>query len=68
MTTLAYAEIEAAAARVGSRIRRVVVARADQGVPSAGDDEVYFALEFMQHTGTFKARGALNFIQANHSL
>src|SRR3954447_5168332 len=65
MTTLAYAEIEAAAARVGDRVRRVVVAQVDQGVRSAGDAEVYLALEFMQHTGTFKARGALNFIQAN---
>jgi threonine dehydratase len=68
MATLTYAEIEAAVARIGDRTRRVVVAQADQDVVSAGDagerSEVYLALEFMQHTGTFKARGALNFIRA----
>jgi threonine dehydratase len=64
---LTYEEIEAAAERIGDRVRRVVVAKADPGVVSAGDaaasGEVYLALEFMQHTGTFKARGALNLLR-----
>lgn len=41
-------------------------------VPTTGDllrspdgASVFFALEFMQHTGTFKARGALNFLRAH---
>ncbi|WP_406382034.1 serine/threonine dehydratase [Streptomyces sp. NBC_01618] len=33
--------------------------------PSEEPYEVWFALEFMQYTGSFKARGAQNFIQAH---
>ena len=68
MAALTYEEIEAAAERIGDRVRRVVVAKADPGVVSAADaagrGEVYLALEFMQHTGTFKARGQLNLLRA----
>lgn len=67
MTILTYAEIEAAAQRIGDGIRRVAVTTADPGLVRAENGEsceVFLALEFMQHTGTFKARGALNFIGA----
>ncbi|OJF79696.1 serine/threonine dehydratase [Nocardia seriolae] len=58
-----YAEVTAAAARITGHIRPVVTARADADtVPVAG--EVWFALEHMQHTGSFKARGAANFVLA----
>ncbi|WP_174553602.1 serine/threonine dehydratase [Nocardia arizonensis] len=56
---LTYADIEAAARRVGDRIRPVVLAPADGGER----DPSWFALEFLQHTGSFKARGALNFLR-----
>lgn len=59
MSELNYADIEAAAARIAGRVRDVVVVRADP----AG--ELYLALEFLQHTGSFKARGAQNFIRAH---
>ena len=58
MTVLTFSDIEAAAARVKGKVRPVTVAPADEG-------GLLFALEFMQHTGTFKARGAQNFIQAH---
>ena len=56
-------DVKAAADRIGSRVRRVAVTRADPGVvpgavPNAA--EVWLACEFMQHGGSFKARGALN--------
>ncbi|MBH0775582.1 serine/threonine dehydratase [Nocardia bovistercoris] len=53
---LTFADVEAAAARIGDRIRPVVVAPTDSPT-------LWFALEFLQHTGTFKARGALNFLR-----
>ena len=58
MTVLTYSDIEAAAARIAGRVRPVTVAPADE-------NGLLFALEFMQNTGTFKARGAQNFIQAH---
>lgn len=57
-TSLAYPDIEAAAARIAGQVRPVTVTQ-------QGNDGIVFALEFMQHTGTFKARGAQNFIQAH---
>ncbi|MFF6777119.1 serine/threonine dehydratase [Streptomyces sp. NPDC012637] len=33
--------------------------------PAAPGHELFFALEFLQHTGSFKARGARNFLQAH---
>jgi threonine dehydratase len=53
------ADVEAAAFRNGSRIRRTPVltlAPADSGLTG----NVVLKLEFLQHTGSFKARGALN--------
>lgn len=64
MTVLAYAEVQAAASRIDGLVRHMPVTRADvQGVN--GRAEVLLALEFMQHTGTFKDRGAQNFILAH---
>ncbi|WKD58029.1 L-threonine dehydratase catabolic TdcB [Corynebacterium capitovis DSM 44611] len=57
MSELDYADIEAAATRVAGRVRRTPVIAAGPGV--------YYSLEFMQHTGSFKARGAQNFIRAH---
>lgn len=63
-TDLAYSDIEAAARRIAGRTRPVVVIPADEC--ATADHRVSFALEFLQHTGTFKARGALNFLEAHH--
>jgi threonine dehydratase len=45
-------DVRAAAARIGGRIRRTPVLRAD--------GPVWFKLEHTQHTGSFKTRGMLN--------
>ncbi|MFE6775751.1 serine/threonine dehydratase [Streptomyces sp. NPDC057702] len=52
-----YDDIEAAAARIAGHTRTVALARAD--------DDLWFALEYLQHTGSFKARGAANFVAAH---
>lgn len=62
MPELDHADIEAAAHRIAGRVRPVVVSRFDS---EPGDCEVWLALEQLQHTGSFKARGAQNFIQAH---
>lgn len=56
------ADVDQAAQRTADLIRRTPVLQADAGT-SAGP--VWFKCEFMQHTGTFKARGALNRILAS---
>lgn len=58
-----YSDIEAAAHRISGRVRPVPVAHA--GMPEPGGPDLYLALEQLQHTGTFKARGAQNFLQAH---
>lgn len=58
MDHLTYADVTAAAERVTGRVRPLAVA-------PAGDGRTWFALEFLQHTGTFKARGAINFIRTH---
>lgn len=79
MTTLTYGDIKAAADRITGRVRPVTVTQLDAGAirtahPDPLDDgperlcEVYLALEFMQHTGSFKARGALNFLEAHREV
>ncbi len=55
---LGYEDVEAAAERVAGRVRPVAV------VPG-GRPGLWFALEHLQHTGSFKARGAQNFIAAH---
>ncbi|WP_324643237.1 threonine/serine dehydratase [Pseudarthrobacter sp. LT1] len=54
-------DIDQAARRTAGLIRRTPVMEADLGL---SDGRVWFKCEFMQHTGTFKARGALNRILA----
>ncbi|MCV2867010.1 threonine/serine dehydratase [Defluviimonas sp. WL0002] len=49
-------EIEAAAARIRDHVRRTPVLSVDLGL----DREVELKLEQLQHTGSFKARGAFN--------
>ncbi|WP_280491734.1 serine/threonine dehydratase [Nocardia asiatica] len=56
---LTYSDVKAAAERVAGLVRPVAVAQADH----AG--QLWFALEFLQHTGSFKARGALNFLRTH---
>ncbi|WP_068069261.1 threonine/serine dehydratase [Nocardia xishanensis] len=60
---LSYADIEAAAERIAGRVRPVTIAPADQ--PDDGSPQQWLALEFLQHTGSFKARGAQNFLRAH---
>ncbi len=59
---ISHADIEQAARRTAGLIRRTPVLQADPGVFKG---EVWFKCEFMQHTGTFKARGAINRILAS---
>ncbi|WP_411104584.1 serine/threonine dehydratase [Streptomyces sp. cmx-4-9] len=54
-----YAAVRAAADRIAGGIRPVAVAPAAEGL--------WYALEHLQHTGSFKARGALNFLAAHHA-
>ncbi|GHG08519.1 threonine dehydratase [Amycolatopsis bullii] len=53
---ISTADVERAAARIEGRVRRTPVLAADEGV--------WFKLEQLQHTGSFKARGAFNRILA----
>nr|WP_243744510.1 serine/threonine dehydratase [Streptomyces hainanensis] len=53
---ISYDDVKAAGGRIAGRVRPVVVAPVGAGRS--------FALEHLQHTGTFKARGALNFTTA----
>ena len=61
--TLTFGDVKQAADRIAGKIRPVTVAPVDPGTFSGA--RVWLALEFMQHTGSFKARGAVNFIQAH---
>lgn len=70
MHQLTYDDIKAAADRIAGRVRPVAVAPVDPGAIRTADRggepcEVHLALEFMQYTGSFKARGAQNFVQAH---
>ncbi|MCP2321296.1 threonine dehydratase [Nocardia amikacinitolerans] len=62
-TKLGYDDIEAAAERIAGRVRPIAIAPAD--APDDGSPDIWLALEFLQHTGTFKARGAQNFLQTH---
>ncbi|MGW7411482.1 threonine/serine dehydratase [Streptomyces sp. NPDC054863] len=55
--TLTPGEIKAATDRIAGHVRPVTLA--------PGDGNTLLALEFMQHTGSFKARGAMNFLLAH---
>ncbi|WP_438486709.1 serine/threonine dehydratase [Streptomyces sp. S186] len=62
MPQLTYDEVKSAAARIAGQVRPVSLAPADSDPDGA---RVWFACEFLQHTGTFKARGAANFTAAH---
>ncbi len=57
-------DVDAAAARIDGRVRRtpVLSVTADDWLPSGG----WLKLELTQHTGTFKARGAMNRVLRAH--
>ncbi|MCS0636467.1 threonine/serine dehydratase [Streptomyces sp. LP05-1] len=72
MHQLTYGDIKTAADRIAGRVRPVSLAPMEPGVARDSRDDrperscdVWLALEFMQHTGSFKARGAQNFLQAH---
>ncbi|HEY8702555.1 MAG TPA: threonine/serine dehydratase [Arthrobacter sp.] len=56
------ADVDQAAARIDGLSRRTPILEADRGTFPG---PVWFKCEFMQHTGTFKARGALNRVLAS---
>ncbi|MFN0162325.1 MAG: threonine/serine dehydratase [Burkholderiales bacterium] len=58
-------EIRVAMARVGPRLRRTPVIELPRGAFGI-DATLVLKLECMQHTGSFKPRGALNRMLANH--
>ncbi|MEU2182294.1 threonine/serine dehydratase [Streptomyces thermolilacinus] len=57
--SLRYEDVKAATERVEGRVRPLAVA------PGDDDARTWFALEYLQHTGSFKARGAINFIRSH---
>ncbi|MFB8235068.1 threonine/serine dehydratase [Kitasatospora purpeofusca] len=67
---LGYDDIKAAAERIAGHVRPVAVAPAE-GLGATGSSgsamgaELWLALEYLQHTGSFKARGAQNFLRAH---
>ncbi|MEU2872623.1 serine/threonine dehydratase [Streptomyces olivoreticuli] len=61
MHRLTYDDIQQATGRTAGHVRPVTLASADP----AGAYELWPAMEFMQHTGSFKARGAHNFLAAH---
>lgn len=62
MHEISYGDVKAAVDRVAGRVRPVTVVPPTDGPQGP---QVWFALEYMQHTGSFKARGAQNFIAAH---
>lgn len=58
--TIDHLDVLAAAERIAGQARPVALAPMDAGALGAATG--VFALELMQHTGSFKARGALNFV------
>ncbi|MGY0235264.1 threonine/serine dehydratase [Longispora urticae] len=56
-------DVEAAATRIAGRVRTTPVARVGAGAFGPAP-ELWLKLEFLQHTGSFKARGAFNRILA----
>ncbi|MER5811215.1 serine/threonine dehydratase [Streptomyces sp. NPDC002033] len=54
---LDHAAVRAAARRIAGTVRPAAVVPAAEGV--------WYALEYLQHTGSFKARGAHNFLAAH---
>ncbi len=62
-------QVEAASAILADRVRTtpiLTVPGTEFGVPDWVDATVTLKLEFLQYSGTFKARGALHFLSTNH--
>jgi threonine dehydratase len=57
-THIDYKDVAQASERIRGAVRPLTLAPADPG--AIGNATVWLAMEFMQHTGSFKARGALN--------
>jgi threonine dehydratase len=57
-TSIGPTDVHAAAGRISATIRPVTVSDPDPG--TFGTARVLLAHEYMQHTGSFKARGAAN--------
>lgn len=55
---LTVADVDAAADRIAGHVRPVSILATDR-------PDRWFAAEFLQHTGTFKARGAVNLLAAH---
>lgn len=64
ISKLLYQDVLDAGARIAGAIRPVSMLEAD-AADVDGIHSVVLAAEFMQHTGTFKARGAANFVAAH---
>lgn len=58
-----YEDVKAAAERIAGVTRPALVVPTDRG--GVGGAEVYLALDFLQHSGSFKDRGAANFTAAH---
>ena len=58
MWALSVEDVADAARRIAGRVRQVPVILGDR-------EGLWLALEYMQHTGSFKARGAQNFLAAH---
>jgi len=72
MRPLDHGDIKDATDRITGHVRPVTVAQVSPAsIRATADDsslqnhDIWLALEFMQHTGSFKARGAQNFIRAH---
>ena len=54
-------DIKAAAARIGSHVHRTEVRTCETFNRMAGDKQLFFKCEMWQKTGSFKARGDIQF-------
>jgi len=66
--SMTRAQVEAAATILAGRVRSTPILTlpgAEFGVDADLDATVTLKLEFLQHSGTFKARGALHFLSTN---
>ncbi|MFE4019995.1 serine/threonine dehydratase [Streptomyces sp. NPDC059101] len=77
---LSYDEVTTAAGRIAGQVRPLAVAPLDAAAfrrgttgtaagleEPPGRDPVWLGLEYLQHTGSFKARGAQNFLLAHRA-
>lgn len=63
MSKLTFGDVEAAAARIAGHVRPITLSAVERG--AFGAAEVHLAHEYLQHTGTFKARGSESFFTAH---